>query len=386
MSILRRWIVHVSLGTVLLLAAAETRSADVARDSPHRATRRLRTEVATVDEQPRLLLEPAKSAKPQLDLSTDLTRRRDGVAPLSTSGPTEPPNREIAQVQKGAEDEPELVITPHTIRVEPLDPKREGSWIVLPGFSELGSPTFSPDGQWVAFDAYREGYNNSPSECWVAQRDGLGLRKLAVGATPRWSPDGKTLLFMRDEANDPTRKGGIFRIDRDGTHETRIRDGRWPDWSPDGKMIAFSLGGRPGGGLRTGATICTANTDGSDLREIAIGDCPSWSPDGKKLAYCVRLPGERPEIRVMDIEEHAEAVVGTGWFRANWSPDGKSLFANGLAGPDRIGMVQFTVRNHWTSDPYMPEFERPSSPCPSADGKLVVFIAKRPGAARKATK
>jgi hypothetical protein len=53
------------------------------------------------------------------------------------------------------------VITPNTIRIQSLEEPEKGAWVVMPGFSELGSPTFSRDAQWIAFDAYKEGFSNS---------------------------------------------------------------------------------------------------------------------------------------------------------------------------------------------------------------------------------
>src|ERR1700733_16109635 len=116
-------------------------------------------------------------------------------------------------------------ITPNTIRIQSLDDPARGQWVVMPGFSELGSPTFSRDGQWIAFDAYKQGFNNSSAECWIARRDGQDLKRLVIGATPRFSPDGKRLLFMRRRVNDPTKEEGIYVINNDGSGETRIGPG-----------------------------------------------------------------------------------------------------------------------------------------------------------------
>lgn len=63
----------------------------------------------------------------------------------------------------GPDEGPEDGITPNTIRIQSTDRPEEGRWVVMPGFSELGSPCFSRDGKWIAFDAYEGGYNNSPS-------------------------------------------------------------------------------------------------------------------------------------------------------------------------------------------------------------------------------
>jgi hypothetical protein len=45
-----------------------------------------------------------------------------------------------------------LAITPNTIRIQSIDSPKEGSWVYMAGFSELGSPCFSRDDTWIAFD------------------------------------------------------------------------------------------------------------------------------------------------------------------------------------------------------------------------------------------
>jgi hypothetical protein len=309
-------------------------------------------------------------------LSLLLLLRMRSHAQQVKKGDSEPPVAEKRDAPK-PDVEPDRVITPNTIRIESADNPEDGRWVVMPGFGELGSPCFSRDGEWIAFDAYKEGYNHSPSECWIARKDGRDLKRLAIGATPRWSPDGKRLMFMRDEANDPKRRSGVFLIDRDGTSERRITDGRWPDWSPDGKRIAFSLGGQPGPGLRVGATICIAKPDGTERRAIVAGDCPTWSPDGKKLVYCFRGPAAGPVLVVYDLTTGKDQELGIGWFRANWMPDSKSVVANGLVG-GRDCMVRLSLDAPERPVKLATQFEDPFSPCCSGDGKQIIFIAKRP--------
>jgi Tol biopolymer transport system component len=275
-------------------------------------------------------------------------------------------------------DEPRFALTPNTIRIQAIDSPKEGSWVVLPGFSELGSPCFSRDGKWIAFDGYKEGFNNSTAESWVARSDGRDLTRLAQGATPRWSPDGNRLLFMRERVNNPKWDDGIFVINRDGSDERRIGEGRWPDWSPDGKEIVFSLGGAETGGARIGARIYIAKADGSARREITEGDCPSWSPDGKKIAFCFSAPEHSPMIRVYDLQNKKEETLWIGWFRANWMADSKAVVANGvIAG--KIGMVRLALDAPGQPTELSTEYDDPSSPFCSSDGKQVVYIAKRPG-------
>ena len=272
--------------------------------------------------------------------------------------------------------DPELAITPHTIRVQPMDPDEKGHWIAMPGYAELGSPCFSRDGLWIAFDAYKQGYNNSGPEAWIARRDGTGQKKLTNGATPRWSPDGKRLLFMRGSENAAIEEPDIYTIRADGTDEKKLMTGRWPEWSPDGKQIACSRGGLRGGGAKVGAELFICAADGTGAKNIGLGDCPSWSPDGKKIAYCFKDVNTPPEIQVVDIESKETKTLGIGWFRANWIPDGKAVVADGFAG--HFMMVRLSVDEPGVlPKPLFSQFEDTASPCVSSDGRYAVFIARR---------
>jgi Tol biopolymer transport system component len=272
-------------------------------------------------------------------------------------------------------------IAPTMIRVEPLGGQEPGAWLELADYRENGSPTLSRDGQWVAFDAYPKGSNNSQAECWVVRRDGQELHKLAQGATPRWSPDGTQLLFMREKENDPQAELGVFVIQADRSGEKRICDGRWPDWSPDGKKIVFATGGQRGGGARVGAKVSIANADGTGVKQIANGDCPSWSPDGKKIACCDYDPKRpAPIVRVVNLADGKETIAGYGWFRANWSADSKTLVCNGIVGPQTAGMVRLAADRSREPQAIFGDFRGGTSPCESFDGKTMVFIAERPAA------
>jgi hypothetical protein len=57
----------------------------------------------------------------------------------------QPPVTLPAPAQKPS-DEPDLAITPNTIRIQSRDFPKEGNWVMLAGFTELGSPCLSRDG------------------------------------------------------------------------------------------------------------------------------------------------------------------------------------------------------------------------------------------------
>jgi WD40-like Beta Propeller Repeat len=279
----------------------------------------------------------------------------------------------------GAE-EPDWV-RPNTLRVEPLAPGTPGRDIIKSRtYDHIGSPSCSKDGGWAAFDAYKVVSADmvSQSECFIVRLDGTGLSKLAEGSTPRWSPDGKRLVLMREGQGDPDKDLGIFVIDRDGTNKRRIGPGRWPDWSPDGSQIAYSLGGLDRGGARELAKIYVAQLDGSGRRMVCDGDCPSWSPDGRRIACCLVDPSRpAPEIRVVSVETGHGAAVGSGWYRADWSPDGKSLVCNGRVGPNQ-GMVRLSADQPQKPSEALPKGTgNGTSPCYSGDANTVLFVDAR---------
>ena len=166
-------------------------------------------------------------------------------------------------------------------------------------------------------------------------------------------------------------------INIDGTGETRIGPGRWPDWSPDGTEIVFSMGGEETGGARIGATICIAKADGSARRNLTAGDCPSWSPDGKKIAYCLRTRSQPSTLHVFDMPENRETTLGIGWFRANWAPDSKSVVATRTHGRMRV-LVRLTLADPTNAAEQSTEYEEPTAPFISWDGKEILFIARKP--------
>src|SRR5262245_3555342 len=102
---------------------------------------------------------------------------------------------------------------------------------------------FSPDGRRIAFASGRSGDQVS---IWLANADGTGLVQLTRGAgsfegSPRWSPDGRWIAF------DAVSKDGgrhIEVVESSGGRSRQLTDDSFsskvPSWSRDGKWIYFS--------------------------------------------------------------------------------------------------------------------------------------------------
>jgi TolB protein len=142
-------------------------------------------------------------------------------------------------------------------------------------------PSWSPDGQWLAFTSTRD----DNQEVYVARPDGQQVRRLttdpAIDAHPAWSPDGRQIVFATNRWGDlelavmPAEGGPAERL----TASVGLDD--YPAWSPDGRRIAFAS--NRDGNLE----IYTVEPSGKDpqnrTRHPGIDNFPSWSPFGKLI-------------------------------------------------------------------------------------------------------
>jgi len=115
--------------------------------------------------------------------------------------------------------------------------------------ANLSDPTFSSDGQWLAYtrtqpDRQSNGYK---SAIWLAPVGGGRLRQFTSGTrrdtAPSWSPDGQWLAFVSTRSGEDA-KPQIYLMPTDGGEAlplTRMENGAGePAWSPDGKYLAFT--------------------------------------------------------------------------------------------------------------------------------------------------
>jgi Tol biopolymer transport system component len=101
-----------------------------------------------------------------------------------------------------------------------------------------GTPRWSPDGRWIAFDARKNGW-----DIWVIEAGGDSLKQLTHGPAdsviPSWSRDGSSIYFASN-------RSGRFEIWRmpahGGTAERITRNGGYVAFeSADGKTLYYTL-------------------------------------------------------------------------------------------------------------------------------------------------
>lgn len=180
-------------------------------------------------------------------------------------------------------------------------------------------PTFSPDGQWLAFiaqDPEKPMIGIAAGDLFVAKVDGTDLRAInpegtkvvATGTNGRpvdWSPDSRQVLFAAvDELLDAAGRGAAYLSDVDSGEATRISEfGSWlasVEWSPDGNWLIYGEIDAPN------APTWVVRPDGSGARQLTgpatqvQGCCATWSPDSTKLLFR-RLMNGGSDLWTMDV-------------------------------------------------------------------------------------
>jgi len=185
-------------------------------------------------------------------------------------------------------------------------------------------PTWSPDGQKVAFTV---GRGEAVFDVYVINADGTGRRRLTYdtgAAIARWSHDGSRLVLTTE------RPDGSYDLDVIPASGARPKplfakpaDRRNGTWSPDGATVAYM----------SGVVLTLASPSGRvQTRLRGVGKLGGWFPDGRSLA-AVRAGVER----VSRTGARAGTLIPprpAGVASVAIAPDGRHIAFQALEQPD----------------------------------------------------
>ena len=212
--------------------------------------------------------------------------------------------------------------------------ERDAAFKPVPLTTYIGSeyaPTFSPDGNQVAFSWAGETGQNR--DIYIAPLDGGQPLRLTTDSAfdnyPKWSRDGRQIAFIRN----PGSKGAIYTIAATGGPEKKIADTRgWSvDWTPAGdELVAVDRVS-----LSDVFNVWVVSVVTGQKRQISFfrgrpeGDAfAALSADGKSVAFS-RKHGGQSHVFLVPFSggEPLQLTAGrnAGITGLAWMPDGRSI-------------------------------------------------------------
>lgn len=148
------------------------------------------------------------------------------------------------------------------------------------------SPSFSPDGSEILFSSSFEG----SADIYEMNASGGQPRRLinwpSSEVQPSYAPDGKSFVFVSDKTG--FNKPQIYRYEFGSGRTTKVSSSGYatsPQFSNDGSQIAF-LSGRSAAIMNSGGAVTT------NLGNTGIDEAPSFSPSGRNVIYASKQGGK----------------------------------------------------------------------------------------------
>jgi TolB protein len=193
------------------------------------------------------------------------------------------------------------------------------------------SPSWSPDGQKLAYVAFRNGRTEIYSHELATGQATRVTSRPGINGAPAWSPDGRYLALTLSHAGSPD----IYIHDLQSGQQRRITESRAIDteasWAPDGKSLVFTSdrGGRP--------QLYRVSANGGNAERLTFDGKSNqrglFSPDGKLLAM-VNESNKGYRIAVLELASGNLSMLSDGPLDESpgFAPNGQSIIYARAAG------------------------------------------------------
>ena len=196
--------------------------------------------------------------------------------------------------------------------------KSEPRQLIVSSEWELGHPSFSPDGSWIAYSR-RSGPGKPPWEIFIRNIDTEEELQIVCkdnehtievegedgkpdtigvptnGSSPSWSRDGKLIVFSHGSAGNDIWTVNVETGEYDPLKRYSETDDAFSSLSPDGSQVVFARADYPvGPNSRRGLFVLNheETTIPKPLKKDSNVDyrTPDWAPDGRTIAYSFGSP------------------------------------------------------------------------------------------------
>jgi TolB protein len=153
-------------------------------------------------------------------------------------------------------------------------------------------------GRLIALSMSRDGN----AEIYLIRPNGAIVKRLtnhwAIDSSPSWSPDGQHLAFVSNRGGSPQ----IYTMELEtGALKRLTFKGRYnqtPAWSPRGDLIAFT-----GRDERNVFDLFTVNSQTLEIKRLTQAqghnEEPSWAPNGRLIVFTSTRNGQKPRLYIM---------------------------------------------------------------------------------------
>ena len=231
--------------------------------------------------------------------------------------------------------------------------------------NQVGSPTLSPDGEWVLYTRRTRDMEDEQLEArtqvWRVRVDGTARRQLTHATSdsraPAWSPDGAQIAFLaaRGDVDEPRAQVYVMPVDGGEAYPLTAHDAAVTAFrvSPDGARLLFlARDGETDEEERRrterddavvvdetfrGTHLWVQDLQTDDVTRLTEGpftvSTPDWSPESGRIAF-ERRPspaandGWKSDIWVLDVESGETRKLyenGGSDVSPRWSPDGRTI-------------------------------------------------------------
>ncbi|HQF63777.1 MAG TPA: hypothetical protein PLT26_14860 [Anaerolineaceae bacterium] len=237
--------------------------------------------------------------------------------------------------------------------------------ITPPELPLISNLSWSPDGQYIAFDAVKD----NVIQIFTINADATQLTQLTTGENdafrPSWSPDGENILFISTQANNSGSNDSspqqldLYMMEPDGTDMHRFAiESQSDHTSVSGYYRADGLIAVYEPGTRFSVNNYVVNSNGvvqTQFPEFTTNAPIAWSPDGERAIYTAdRTTSSCAGFWVSNVNDSAVSCLGIehanelqpdgkiiGADGASWSPDGNYiLFVSNLDGDSDLYVIK----------------------------------------------